>query len=1206
MSAIKFYRQLSPLVSSEEIIEIKQIEEKVSLIDLIKKNDNIVLLGEPGSGKSFELDNLFKDTWKNKESSQLFPFFITLKKYHSSCSFEDLIPLKEWVKLPNILFILDGLDETAYPHDFISVLEVFINKHRNKNLKFVISSRTNIYINHQLKLDSFKPYKLEPLELDQINKIIRHEGIFDVVLNQDFIDKHPFYTNPFFLIALIKYYKDKEMWLDTENEIWEYYVDFELNQYRLKQLKKRNVIIPQEKKNLKKVSLINELQGSNQINEDTLFKILDENYLSFVDNPFLQKQFEQDKTYSFIHRQYQEYFAAVVLKELSFEELKSVILIENLNKVRPGLYNIISIILSLAGSDLFDKLSQFLIENNIEIILKSDSLRIPRGTKDSIFKAYFTNQCIEKTLWIGTNSTISHVDLAQFADSTLSFNFLLEVIRNKDLNHRARISAINLIEEFKSIDEALLLKTIDQILDSDANLSFMSAALRLINVTSIDKRIEFLQSVIDRYPDESNKEWNRSLIAILAELENIDEFFDYLQREFKWANNIIPRAEKDEVRRGNSWLMMELILRLNNEANFIELATFYFDDYHLRTREPFRENLIIKCLEFENKSPGFIIKLLEKIQQGAKIRSHLNDEALTELIKRSNKELDAFKIIYNEESMNDIDSMTLAKITTQDTIDYFVSIIKSEEAIKVRLQVYRNLIANYGNRDLAIYLETQLKSKGINIEDNVPTEEEVKETQRKLALDVQENANLLFNIDDLIKKIETTLDQTGSDNINSQVVRKIERNFYDEKKNWFRGLGCEFDILYAATHLYNFLTLEELKNKLLESRWIHLTALKGMLESNKGAQFKFELSPEQIEIIKGWIQKTSKDFDFNDLLFSESFESFTINRLSDYRFLKNFYYFFELELFTESFSQEFLLDSVLFYKIEEFEPFSEDFKNLLEKIHNKVDLKEKVIQSIKSKPISSSMEKLVVFALNRGYTEVYEEIEEFLEMSTHSPGDKLFDLYVKKNRDSAIKTIEKIAKDLSIYKGWAALKELSSIEFESKHEYCIKRSLDYLNSGQTEYKSNAMAILFKLNHPDALKYFIDGIGQNPLYNIANKYRSEYYVAFELFMENFDNMFLPIYQTKEVKDEFDRDWEFSENNTFFTQLMTNVLKHASSTVTAYEGIRTKLNEVRKGSSDDRIIFFSNSISELLTNNYINLMSKPMSFEEALKLSNQVIN
>jgi hypothetical protein len=1191
-----------------EFIDLDKEYEKINLFHVIinTESDLIILEGEPGLGKSVELRMLAHTIWENA-SADLVPYYRNLRNFTNQDTIDSFLQTTLTEQYLNVVYILDGLDEIKEPGDFISKFNNYFTNRQNKTSRFVLSCRSNILKKLRREIEGGDTYRLK--ELNEEESVELFKTLTGTILNQtqeNEFRKSFVIGDPFRIKLMASIFKDKGVIENDEFALWYYYIHSSLKIDEEKFVKK-DVFALQVLDDSKKCATIHELMNEFLMKGETLYKILEKNkdrLEHFTASSIINTEDNND-TFYFNHRKIQECLTALFLSGLSIESIMTLCKVQGTDSIKPQLENTILLLTAtLKGDAKIAELLSWIKGNAPELLFKADFNLFKIEERSSIFKEYFTEQCLKKQLWLGTHSSVNEVDLAQFSDSLDSFNFLIDIIKNNDLNHRARISAINLIEEFKSIDEALLLDTINQILNSHANLSFKSAALRLINVVSIENRVEFLRKVIDRFPDESNQEWNRSLIAILAELENIDEFFDYLHREFKWANNIIPRGENDYVHRGNSWLMMELVLRLNNEANFIELAIFYFDDYHLRTREPFRENLISKCLEFEKKSPGFIVKFLEKIQQGTKIRSQNNDEALIELIKRSNKELDAFKIIYNEESMNDIDSLTLAKITTKDTLDYFVSTIISEEVIKVKLQVYRNLIANYGYRDLAIYLEEQLKSKGVNIEDRVHTEDEVIETQRKLTQEAQENANILLDNSSIYKKIETNLGFSFSDKINNQIVRALERSFYDEKQNWFRSLGVEFDILDAALHFYNSFTFNELKAKMDGSHWIQLTALKRMHESNKVAQFKFELSENQIETIKIWIQETCNDFDFTDLIDSESFESFSVKRVPDYKFLKNFYYFFETEQFSDSFGQEFLLNSVLFYKIDEFNPFSENFAKLLERIDDKDQLKFKIIELIKSKPISSAMDKLVVYALNNDYKEVYKEIEEYLEVSSHSPGDQVFDLYLEKNMYPAFMLLERIANEPKNHKDWGALMKLSDLE--SKREFCVERCLSYLKSGQPEYKSNAMSVLFKLNHPDALIYFIEGLGNNPLHNIANKYRANYSVILELFLEKFNEMFNPIYQTKVVTDEFDRDWEFSENNQFFSQLITNVLKESEDIVSAYEQLQQKLKDVRKDSSDDRIVFFSNSISELLNNSYINLLSKPLSFEEALKLTNQVIN
>ena len=116
-------------------------ESKQTLLDLSKNNDKIVLLGNPGIGKTTELLLLFEKLWELKDVELNFPFFINLKNFRLSTEFEDLILFEEWKELPSITFILDGLDEISNINDFISELEIFLKKYEDKKINVVISCR---------------------------------------------------------------------------------------------------------------------------------------------------------------------------------------------------------------------------------------------------------------------------------------------------------------------------------------------------------------------------------------------------------------------------------------------------------------------------------------------------------------------------------------------------------------------------------------------------------------------------------------------------------------------------------------------------------------------------------------------------------------------------------------------------------------------------------------------------------------------------------------------------------------------------------------------------------------------------------------------------------------------------------------------------------------------------------------------------------
>jgi predicted NACHT family NTPase len=91
-------------------------ENKKTLSDLLFENDKIVLLGNPGVGKTIELKELFEKLWKNKDESINFPFFINIKNFRKTSKFEDLIPYENWKDYSSSLqeYVKDIIDNKKY------------------------------------------------------------------------------------------------------------------------------------------------------------------------------------------------------------------------------------------------------------------------------------------------------------------------------------------------------------------------------------------------------------------------------------------------------------------------------------------------------------------------------------------------------------------------------------------------------------------------------------------------------------------------------------------------------------------------------------------------------------------------------------------------------------------------------------------------------------------------------------------------------------------------------------------------------------------------------------------------------------------------------------------------------------------------------------------------------------------------------------
>ena len=81
----------------------------MSIEEILKKYNNVILLSEAGNGKTEEVKHLVNRI--NKKEKYMFPFYDRLNKYIDE-DIEELIP-KEYkgIEYEKIIFILDGLDE---------------------------------------------------------------------------------------------------------------------------------------------------------------------------------------------------------------------------------------------------------------------------------------------------------------------------------------------------------------------------------------------------------------------------------------------------------------------------------------------------------------------------------------------------------------------------------------------------------------------------------------------------------------------------------------------------------------------------------------------------------------------------------------------------------------------------------------------------------------------------------------------------------------------------------------------------------------------------------------------------------------------------------------------------------------------------------------------------------------------------------------
>lgn len=213
--------------------------EDIDLSALLVKHRIIIILGEPGSGKTTTIKNyvLKLATMCEANNNALLPLYIKLYKWADS-DFELFLQnvweniykmdgdISTLLRNRDVVLFLDGLNEIGDNiNEKANIIFDWIN--RNKKIYIVLTCRTIEYNQHESKLKKFPYIKMLPMNDNQVDKFVemaldsqktvfleqldkytneknQQETSQDKSMTNIFLDLR---TNPFFLGAIIECFK---------------------------------------------------------------------------------------------------------------------------------------------------------------------------------------------------------------------------------------------------------------------------------------------------------------------------------------------------------------------------------------------------------------------------------------------------------------------------------------------------------------------------------------------------------------------------------------------------------------------------------------------------------------------------------------------------------------------------------------------------------------------------------------------------------------------------------------------------------------------------------------------------------------------------------------------------------------------------------------------------------------------------------------
>lgn len=1033
----------------------------------------VVLLGNPGMGKSIELKELAMDFWEGQKELQWVPFYRSVNSIGKQDTLEDHLP-PDWKEISQLLIILDGLDEISYGQSFRTMIENFIQNHDGGTVvKFVISCRTNMYESTIRDITNFRCCTLNSLHF----KHALHYLVTKYQMPQESNyygeiaqDQKEFFENPYYLNLLGDYYKEGQKLPDNKSELMERYTSKRLRDDEMATGKTQDFDSSEIFRACKKVALSLEAMQTRRISGEQLTLLLQENKKVFINSGFVQRVVNQDQ-WEFEHRNLQEFFVAKTLYNFSAEKIIEFISLDDAKpKTHPSWLNSISYLINLldATSEKMKKLVKWLLNNDATVLFKADRSRINDTIRKEVFQGYFNKRCKEQTLWFRKYDQETK-EIVRFADSTVNREFLMQELKEEENHRRTRISAMSLLSQ---MDTALMEEELKEVLlgclqDSleKVDIHFKAEILHTIQDQGFHSLADYLAQVIAAVSYIDHERITSALLQLLVET-NVDDHLEYLKSITAIVGGIKQRKHqtRDNYVTGEKRYFILALLNLRKPKNQVYALQVFFEHQDaLRWEHKDLTNLIesmVKNFATANELYGHIMTWLVNALENRRI-TFRNEEYVVAFFKKTGTMEKAFMDLYESKLAMDIKRYFLPHLATDATLHILIKDFQDGTIEENELYAFRNVLGRVDVELAQKFEELVIGETEYRLKEDFIDVEIRKQWQEYHSAKEQSSFDLLFDKDQLKKLTGEYFALAGKAELGWDDMQDNKKEFWDDLDLQRKFLPSLQEIVHDTKREQDSpITLTDVE-KNIDNDLYRLFKVKRELSSqSKKAVVE---RPEHIAHIKAWCLENEKKGDFKNALRQFQSRNYLVCELL---------WFFGRR-YGVTYQESTYLDMLwIDYHLEKGGVGGYDY--ILENVGIE-KVKIRIIENLKK-----GVEELIIFdnhaefALSHGLKEVYPLIAEYLTDTglNRYRRRNLLDSYVETTGD--VKLLKQILEneapvddDNSLY--WDATLHLINL---GQNDFVIGKTMEVLqnNKGGME-ELTAIKHLVRAGHPKALKFF---------------------------------------------------------------------------------------------------------------------------------------
>nr|WP_315396847.1 NACHT domain-containing protein [uncultured Sphingobacterium sp.] len=692
---------------------------------LLKESEyGVMVLGNPGSGKTTELKRIALDTWEDRTESNIVPYYTSLKNFNSSSTITNTLPA-EYKRIPYLIVIFDGLDEVYDIVDFSNKLRSFIdelclNSTANNTIKFLISCRTSIYNKIVKNLQGFSTVYLNPVVDGQAMSFLAKKFNIDFVKKHrdfNFLKYNDLLESPFYLELIGNSYLKNGKLEISRSKLIAQYIEMRLIEDENDKFRNHIYSSGDYLTSAKTLAFAMETMQLSAI-EDSKARAFIKDTSILIKNPFIEQSV--DKKWSFELKNIQEYFVADILSKMDLKQLLELIKIDgHLNKIHPSWHNVVTLLLNIEFEiqETYDELVSWLIENDIEMIFQGDAELISDTIRNTCLQRYFETHCIEKTLWINNRETVG-----KFGDTQANIDYLFDKAFDTNVNIRARLTAISLLNNMSLSTvsntnkiAALLTQIMSEFQSYNEDLlHLMDETLSLVNKAEKIKKNSLIKSVTLFVAKYDYKEFVHTVVSQI-DANNFSEHQDFIMDilikcidEKPWTypskyGSVV--STKEQI-----FNIFNTITDTNNLLDIFNFVTQRLSNHKLK--EKYVEQFINHCgttiiLTETNASERLIDIILDVITTD-KIY-HMEEHLIADLAKRCLIDEVIFKTLLSVETEKNSNLHFIALILHEDWFNHIADYYNKTTLTDSFIIEMRNRLS-YSNVSSAVKFEEYIES----------------------------------------------------------------------------------------------------------------------------------------------------------------------------------------------------------------------------------------------------------------------------------------------------------------------------------------------------------------------------------------------------------------------------------------------------------------------------------------------------------------